>query len=162
MNAAPYATSPRVCAKTGLALPPGAGYVGVLVEDGLRIVRRDVALGAWDGEPPANAIAHWRGVVPKRGKPAKPVMDEAILFDCFDRLAGAIEPAKQNFRYVVALLLLRKKKLKFEDSRRSDGVDVLFVRDTRTGKRAEVIDPQLTEADMDDVQAEVFQVLGWE
>jgi hypothetical protein len=48
--------------------------------------------------------------------------------------------------------------LKFDDARS----DVLQVRDGRTGKRVDVIDPHLSADDMDAIQSEVFRVLGWE
>jgi len=68
-----------------------------------------------------------------------------------------------NFRFVVALLLMRRKRLKFEDARRtSSGSFVLVVRDARGGARYEVDDPRLDEAEIEAVQAEVFQVLGWQ
>ena len=64
---------------------------------------------------------------------------------------------------MVALLLMRRKKLKFEDAQRKpDGPDVLILRDGRTNKRLEVTDPRLTEEQIDAVQDEVFRVLGWE
>lgn len=152
----------RVCSQSGLELLPGTRYVGLLREDGSRFVRQDVSLDHWSGEAPTGTLAQWRGVVPDNGKKPKPTTNDAALFDCFDRLAGALEPEKLKFRYVVALLLLRKKKLKFDDARRTANGDFLQVRDGRTGKRVEVIDPHLSADDMDVIQTEVFRVLGWE
>ena len=60
-------------------------------------------------------------------------------------------------------MLMRRKKLKFEDAeRKPDGSDALILRDGRTNQRLEVIDPKLTEEQIAAVQDEVFQVLGWE
>lgn len=152
----------RVCAATGRELKPGDRMVSVLTDEAGVLVRRDFAPDGWPGPPPS-AVAHWFGRVPARDAPRRPVLNEPLLFDCFDHLAGQTEPNKIHFRYVVALLLMRRKKLKFEDVKRvKDGGEVLVVRDTRTGKRVEVPDPRLTETEIEAVQHEVFQVLGWE
>jgi hypothetical protein len=83
--------------------------------------------------------------------------------DCFHHLEAATEPARVNFRYVVALLLMRRRRLKFEDVHRAaDGSHVLVVRDARTGTRHEVADPRLAEAEIAADQDEVFRVLGWQ
>lgn len=152
----------RVCAATGRELTPGERIVSVLTDENGTLVRRDYAPDGWPGPPPA-AVAHWYGKVPAADTPRRPAVNEPLLFDCFDHLAGQTEPTKVNFRYVVALLLMRRKRLKFEDAKRAaDGGEVLVVRDTRSGKRVEVPDPRLTEAEIESVQNEVFQVLGWE
>ena len=68
-----------------------------------------------------------------------------------------------NFRFVVALLLMRRRRLKFEDARRTpDGAAVLVVRDAKTGARHDVADPRLSAAEVEAVQTEVFHVLGWQ
>jgi hypothetical protein len=91
----------------------------------------------------------------------RPPIDDDMLMECFQRLDGATEPAKLNFRYVVALLLMRRKRFKFEDSKKDADGDTLLVRDSRTGARHTVADPGLTEEQMSAVQSEVYQMLGW-
>ncbi len=152
--------SSRVCCVTGQPLTPGTQYVGVLFERDGQLIREDTHRTAWVG-PPEGAIAYWFGKVPTAIQSRKPVVNEALLFDCFDHLSESDIPAKRNFRYVVALLLMRKKKLKFEDVRVTDEGDVLILKDTRTGQQVAVHDPHLSEAEMASVQDEVFTVLGW-
>jgi hypothetical protein len=65
-----------------------------------------------------------------------------------------------NFRYVVALLLVRRRRFKLEAGE-SDVAPTMTVRCVRTGERHVVTNPQLTEDEMVQVQDEVFQVLGW-
>jgi hypothetical protein len=155
-------TPSQRCAATGRELKPGERVYGVLTDEAGKFVRRDYAAEAWHG-PPAGAVAFWAGRIPASDKPRKPKFNDALLLDCFDHLTGSADPNRVNFRYVVALLLMRRKKLKFEDVRRSpDGSAVLVVRDARTGARVEVADPRLSEAEIEAVQSEVFRVLGWE
>jgi hypothetical protein len=152
----------RVCAASGRELCPGDRFCAVLVEDGGKFVRRDYAADAWPG-PPAGAVAYWAGTVPPADKPRRPVVNDDALRDCFDRLAGAADPDGLNFRYVAALLLMRRKRFKFEDAFRDEaGRDVMFVRDARGGAVHQVVDPRLTDDQIAAVQAEVFRVLGWQ
>lgn len=85
------------------------------------------------------------------------------LLDCFDRLKGSADPDGLNFRYVATLLLMRRKRFKFEDAVRDEQArDVLIVRDVRGGAIHHVVDPRLTDEQIAAVQTEVFRVLGWE
>ena len=155
-------TLTRTCAVTGQELKPGERIYGALFDEAGKFVRKDYSEGAWSGPIPG-AVAFWAGRIPSARSPRKPIFNDKLLLDCFDHLTGATEPNRLQFRYVVALLLLRRKKLKFEDAQRKpDGSDALILRDGRTNQRLEVIDPKLTEEQIAAVQDEVFQVLGWE
>ena len=152
----------RVCAATGRELKPGDRFYGALVDEGGKFVRKDYAADAWSGPPPGN-VADWSGRVPAADKPRKPVVNDDLLLDCFDRLKGSNDPDGLNFRYVAALLLMRRKRFRFEDAIRDDaGRDVMLLRDARGGAVHQVTDPRLTDEQITTVQAEVFRVLGWE
>jgi hypothetical protein len=152
----------RVCAASGRELKAGERVYSVLKDEDGQFVRTDYAADAWPG-PPAGAVAWWAGRVPEAGRAAKPVINDDLLVDCFEHLAGTTDPARQRFRYVVALLLMRRRRLKFEDVRQADGgTHVLVVRDAKSGARHEVADPRLSEEEIAAVQAEVFRVLGWD
>ncbi len=152
----------RVCAATGRGLGAGERYYAALLDDAGKFVRKDYAADAWAG-PPAGAVAYWAGRVPASDRPRKPTFNEELLLDCFHHLAGSVEPGRVNFRFVVALLLMRRRRLKFEDVRQAEGGGhVLVVRDAKSGARHEVADPRLSEDEVAAVQAEVFRVLGWD
>jgi len=151
----------RVCAASRRELKPGDRFFGVLMDEGGKLVRKDFAEDVWAG-PPEGHLAYWVGRVPTDDKPRKPVVNDELLLDCFDRLKERADPDSFNFRYVAALLLMRKKKFRFEDAMRDEaGRDVLVVRDTRNGAVHHVIDPKLNDDQVAAVQGEVFRVLGW-
>ncbi len=147
----------RRCVATGRDLRPGERYHSVLRDREGKFVREDYAADAWPGPPP-DIYGHWTGRVPSANDGVRrPPVDDEMLVECFQRLDGAVEPAKVHFRYVVALLLMRRKRFKFEDA----ASEILTLRDTRTGDRVTVADPGLSDEQMSAVQDEVFQVLGW-
>lgn len=151
----------RRCAVTGRELRPGEKFFSVLLDEGGKFIRKDFGHDAWQG-PPAGTFSFWAGRVPPQDESRRPRIDDDLLVDCFQRLDGQADPAKVNFRYVVALLLMRRKRFKFEEARTQDGQDFLCVRCARTRAQYELVNPRLTEEEMLAVQEEVFKVLGWE
>lgn len=151
----------RRCSVSGRDLQPGERFYSVLVDEGGKLIRKDFSEEAWQG-PPNGTFGFWAGKVPPRDERRKLRIDDDMLFDCFRRLSGETEPAKINFRYVVALLLMRRKRFKFEEAKHADGHEVLVVRCTRSRETYDVVNPRLNDAEMAAVQEEVFKVLGWE
>ena len=151
----------RRCFVSGRELKPGERFYSVLLEEAGRFVRREYSSEAWQG-PPEGAFSFWAGKVPARESEGRPPIDDDMLLDCFARLEGQNEPARVNFRYVLALLLMRRKRLKFEDVRTENGQEVLRLRCPQTRSIHEVANPALSENEMEAVQDEVLQVLGWQ
>jgi len=153
--------STRRCCVSGRDLRPGERCYTVLLDQGGRFVRRDYAPEAWAGPPP-DAFSFWAGRVAATEGKRRPVIDDELLADCFARLEGQTEPARLRFRYVVALLLMRRKRLRFEEARAEDGREVLLLRCTRKGTRHRVVNPCLSDEELAEVQDDVFQALGWD
>lgn len=157
----PILNHTRVCATTGRPLLPGEKFRSMLLDDAGQFVRKDYSADAWPGAPD-NAIASWAGTVPEIHQKRRLTFDADLLMECFGRLAEETDPEKVRFRYVIALLLLRRKQLRFEDVRRDGDQEYLQLKCPKTGNAFEVVDPHLSEADIAKVQEEVVKVLGWE
>ena len=151
----------RRCTATGKELQAGASFYSVLVDENGKLVRKDFSADAWQG-PPAEAFSFWSGRVPARDAKERPRIDDDLLFDCLHRLRDQTEPDRVQFRYVVALLLLRRKRLKFAQARRENCREVLVLVSPRSREEFIVENPGLTEPEIAAVQDEVFRVLGWD
>jgi hypothetical protein len=81
---------------------------------------------------------------------------------CLQRLESETDSTKIAFRYVLALLLMRRKRLRLEDTKKEGPREVMLLRCTRKGDRFRVADPALSDHELESVQDEVFRVLGWE
>ncbi len=153
--------STRRCCTTGRELRPGERCYSVLLEEGGKFVRKDYSAEAWQG-PPQGAFSFWMGrLALPQGKRRQPIDDE-MLMECFQRLEGQLEPSRLRFRYVVALLLMRRRRLKFDQTQQDGSQEVLLLRCTRTGVRHAIVNPGLTDEELATVQDDVFQALGWE
>jgi hypothetical protein len=151
----------RRCCVTGRELQTGEKYYSVLIDQSGKLVRQDYSIEAWKG-PPEGAFSFWLARVPAAETRRRPVIDDETLLDCFARLEEHADPGKVRFRYIVALLLMRRKRLKFEEARQEAGQEVLVLRCPRSRDEYQVVNPCLTEQEMASVQDEVFQALGWE
>jgi hypothetical protein len=117
------------CAATGRALEPGEACIATLCDlpgepgeaRGPGLQRRDFSLAAWEsGARPEGLFSFWRTVVPKPSDRRRLLVDDAVLMDLFERLAGDERPQRVAFRFVLGLILLRKKLLRFA-GRTGDG-----------------------------------------
>jgi hypothetical protein len=115
-----------VCAIGGDVLPPGTPIVAALCEPeaeteaaealpGIGLVRRDYAMSVWnEAEPPAGIVCHWRTTVPEPTA-APRGLDESVLLELLERLAERDDPAQESLRLMVALVLLRRRRLRLVD-----------------------------------------------
>ncbi len=151
----------RRCVVSGKELQPGEKFFTVLVEENGNLVRRDYSASSWQG-PPAGIFCFWSGKVQEASAPRKPRFDDDLLLDCFHRLEGETDAGKVKFRYVLSLLLLRRKRLRAEDAGKQESNDRLHLCCPRTGTVYEVVNPQLSDEEILRAQEEVFRVLGWD
>jgi hypothetical protein len=151
----------RRCAVTGEELRAGERFYGVLLVEGGKFLRKDYSDSAWQG-PPDGALGFWRSRVGDGQAPKRPPVDDDLLMECLQRLEGETDPTKVAFRYVLALLLMRRKRVRLEDTRKEGEQEVMLLRCTRKGDRFQVADPALSDQELESVQDDVFRVLGWE
>jgi hypothetical protein len=137
------------CCVTGRDLRPGERFFGVLVDTPAGLSRLDYAVDAWPG-PPEKAVGFWSGKVPANQVPRKRPLDDQVIREHF-----LAPETSDSFRFVLALLLVRRKQLKLEGS--SSGV--LRLVDAKTGAKHELVDPALAGAELAAVQSEVMNLL---
>lgn len=151
----------RRCYATGKELEVGEKVYSVLVDEDGKFVRNDYSEAGWQGPPPG-AFSFWVSKIASPNSTRKAIVDGDMLLECFQRLDGQEEPSRIRFRYVLALLLMRKKQLRLEDMHQEAGQEILRMKCVRTGADYLVVNPGLSEEEMIAVQDEVFQVLGWD
>jgi hypothetical protein len=145
------------CAASGRALEAGESYIAALVEregeEGLR--RVDFSLEAWErGEhprPPLVLFGFWRARFDPQdeGRRRQPLIDDDSLVELLEQLEGVEESSRVSFRYILALLLVRKKVLRLETVERGGERPVMLLR--RAGQSEgqatpwRVVDPGMNE-----------------
>ncbi|MFO0869054.1 MAG: hypothetical protein U0935_08870 [Pirellulales bacterium] len=103
----------RRCSASGRDLRPGDTCYSVLVPRGAQVARLDYAADAWKG-PPDDALGWWKGRVPDGGASRTACAPNDVMLDYFDHLAHF--PEKSDVRYVLALLLVRRRVIRLENT----------------------------------------------
>lgn len=153
--------SEGVCAGTGRKLEPGEGYYAALIDKQDCFERRDYCREYWQEHEPA-VYSFWKTRIPVAAQKKKLFVDDEVLINFFERLAGENEPLKVNFRFVLALVLMRKRLLKYEDTRRVNSQEIWSMRFVKQQKIHDVVNPQLGEEQIEEVSRQLSGILRGE
>ncbi|MEE9405015.1 MAG: hypothetical protein V3V20_08980 [Algisphaera sp.] len=176
-----------VCVSTGVTLEPGEDCYSALVDipaqerdakDTVGMRRVDVSVAAWgEGFRPTHLFSFWKTAVPEPNAKKKMFVDDAVLLNLLRRLEDTEEPKRQGFRFVVALILMRKKLVRYDGTETQDDPEgdgpvqqwwlftpKLDVSKGHFGKWNEdealrVLDPQLDESQIQEVTEQLGEVL---
>lgn len=146
------------CAATGRELAEGEEFYTVLFSEGEALRRVDVSLDAWTG-PPDNAFCFFRSRVPPKEKRKRLLVDNDVLVNFFLRLADETEPARVQFRFVLALILMRKRLLKYEGSTTESGVETWTMTMGKEPVPHRVVNPRLTDDQIAGVSEQLSAIL---
>ena len=150
------------CSVTGRKIEAGERFFAAIRETPEGIERVDVSPEAWEGFDRAGVLAFWQTVMPAHEQKKKVFVDDEVLCTLFERLADASEPVKVNFRFVLGLILMRKRLIVYEDSRQEGGRDVWVVRMKGREERLDLIDPKLDEQQVTEVSQQLGEILNQE
>ena len=152
------ARSTRKCALSGEAIPAGAIFFSALVEGDESFERRDYLPEAWTEVDKAAFFSYWKNKGREAGEERKQAVDYDRLLAFYDGLEGAEEPGKRLFRYVLALILVRRRRLRLDDMGRTAEGDRLVVHDRRTGNATELLAPEASREELEAVQTKLNEL----
>ncbi len=147
-----------VCHGTGRELSPGEEFFAALVETDEGFERRDYCAEFWEKQKP-EVYCFWKTTLPDPDKKKKLLIDDDMLMTFFERLGEETEQDKINFRFVLTLILMRKKKLKYDSVKVQGGNEVWKLKVSGEKKYVEVINPHLSEDQIEDLSSQVGQIM---
>jgi hypothetical protein len=106
--------SAKCCAVSGREFAPGETYYSVLMTEGVELKRYDYAAEAWQG-PPEQAVGWWKSQIPDRKTARKHWAPNDVMLHFWDELAE--QPDRQDMRYVLTLLLIRRRVFRLEEEK---------------------------------------------
>lgn len=119
--------------------------------------RYDYAVESWPG-PPEAAVGWWKARIPRRDAARKHWAPNDVMLDFWDRLADQTD--KQDMRYVLTLLLIRRRVFQLEDQRRDpNGEEVLVILCPRRDATYEVTAVLPEQQRIDQIQEELAALL---
>lgn len=150
-----------VCLKCEQSFEPGTEYVATVREIDEQFERRDYCVGCHDGAAEdASVVAVWQARAPEPKEKRKLFVDDDVLMNFFRRLEGDENDSRINFRFVLALVLMRKKLLVYEGSEKlDDGGEVWTMRYKGGDETCRVLDPHMDEDKIAEVSEQLNQIL---
>ena len=103
------------CYGSGRKIEYGEEYFGALVRTDEGLQRRDFCADYWESEKP-EVFCYWKTKLPHPDQKKQLFVDDQMLMAFFERLEKETEQEKINFRFVLALILMRKRILKVDSS----------------------------------------------
>ena len=153
----------RQCAACDREFELDEDFVAMVAESGDELCRRDFCTACWEkveSENRPDVLGTWRSRVSRARDKKKLLVDDELLVNFFQRLAASEEPVKVNFRFILALVLMRKKMLVYDRSdRRTDGAEVWTMHFRGSSETHEVIDPHMDEEKIAEVSRQLNQIM---
>lgn len=151
-----------VCVVCQSVVEPDQALMAALRETPEGFERLDICLTCWPAFARENLLGFWRTVMPRHEQKKKLFVDDAVLCQLFERLQEVEEPAKVAFRFVLGLILMRKRLIVLESSRAEPEREIWTVRFRGKDVKMELINPNLTEQQIIEVSGQLGQVLNEE
>jgi tRNA U54 and U55 pseudouridine synthase Pus10 len=154
--------SSRRCHTCGRVFVVHDDYYSAVVEATEdQFVRQDFCPDCWN--PEHSYFSFWKTRVPEPDAPSHGprFVDMERLLQLFQRLEENQETEAQRFRYVLALVLMRKRRLRLLSSRRLKGGqgEELTVREVGAGREYTVTCPSLPETELASVADRLREIL---
>lgn len=146
------------CCGTGDEFEVGSEYIATLIETPEGFERRDFSIDFWQREKP-DVYCFWKTKMESPEQKKRLFVDDDMLMTFFERLTDETEQDKINFRFILALVLMRKRILKYLSSEAKDNGETWQLRVTGENRTVEVVDPHLSEEQIEQLSSQVGQIL---
>jgi len=126
-------------------------------------LRRDVSLAAWKAElAERTPIAYWRTTYSPQVVEQRPeVTSKESAMALLQRFVEEDEPQTEDARYILALMLERKRILSPTASKETEQGKMLFYENKKTSEVFMIRDPELRLDELAQMQDEVAMLLGF-
>ena len=154
-------TRGRQCARTQEAFDDGATIFTLLFRDRDGFRREDISEKAWlQIKDSVEPFSFWKSKFQLPPPPAAGPMPKESVEELLRRLLQEDRPEHVNARYVLAVMLERKRTLKQVDARESPEEKILIYQHAKTGEVFIILDPRLRLDQLDSVQQEVSSLIA--
>jgi hypothetical protein len=155
----------HVCQACATPFADKATYHTILsfTQEGYR--RLDICQTCWDsqysqgGMDRKGAFSHWRGKYKTPPPPAAEPIQKETAETLLHKLTGSPEPGHAQVRYILAVMLERKRILKHRDTTDRAGQKILVYEHAKTGESLLIPDPNLSLDQIESVQKQVVDLM---
>ncbi len=154
------------CARTGRTFIEGENFHTAIHfdTDTGEFIRRDICAEAWTEETAERApFSSWQAVYvkPETAPPRPEITGRESAENLLRKLCEDDQPNTENARYILTLMLERKKLLMPKEAREGAQGRMLIYEHRKTGEVFIIRDPELRLDEIESVQDEVAMLLGF-
>ena len=146
------------CSGTEKTIEYGEEYFAALIETEEGLQRRDFCADYWESRKP-EVFCYWKTRLPEPGQKKQLFVDDQMLMVFFERLEKETDQEKINFRFVLALILMRKRILKYDETKTVDDQELWRLRIVGEKQIVEVINPHLDEEQIEQLSSQIGEIL---
>ena len=149
------------CAGCGRPFEVGEEFRALLFEMPEGYERRDYCPACTPPAEPA-PVGTWKTHRPVPASASTPVFDREAMYNFFLGMEGAEHPEKVRLRFVLALVLWRKKVLNFLRSDESDGREYWEFAVVKSDETHRVERPEIAEEQLEELSTQLERLLAGE
>lgn len=151
------------CMQCGRDIAPDEKFMAALRETPQGFERLDLCHDCWAPYDKRDILGFWQTTMPRPEEKKKLFVDDEVLRSLFERLQDATEAGKLNFRFVLGLILMRKRMLIYENTRmEADHREIWLVRLRGQDQTMDLLNPRLTEEQVGEVSQQLSEILNEE
>jgi hypothetical protein len=151
----------HACARTQAPFSEGHAIYTLLFRDDSGFRREDISEEAWHScQESVQPFSFWKSFYENPPPPPPEPLPKESVETHLRQLIQEDQPEKTNARYILALMLERKKTLKQVDVRETGDERILIYEHVKTGEVFLILDPKLRLDQLDAVQTEVYAFLS--
>ena len=148
------------CFVSGRDLAVDEKFMAAVRQTPTGLERISVTADCWDKFDKTDLLGFWQAVHrPAQAKP-RMLIDDNLLIDIFEQLSDTTDGGKLGFRFVLGLILLRKRLLVCNTRTRQGDRDIWTVQIKGRASTIDLIDPHLAETQIADLTAQLGQILA--
>jgi hypothetical protein len=150
------------CAACNRPLEEGDVH-SALRDNGIDFDRLDFCPSCWEAQRTEGFHSYWKTRLVRDEKARKKVqyVGPDVLLDIFRKLVAGGE-GKEVFTFLLGMVLVQKRVLKYVRAGRKEGREVVHLRHTRTGDDYEILHPDVTEEEMEKARQSFHEILKTE
>ena len=144
------------CSSCETPFEPEQEFHSALFDEGEEWRREDFCVSCWAGRPEAS-FCTWKTRFQPEEK--KPTFDQDRVLTIFDQVSEKESPSRDRLRYLLALLLVRKRVFKLLRTSKTDEGENLRVQCPERDEEYDVHDPGFSAEEIAAAQAELAGLL---
>jgi len=151
----------HACARSQYPFSEGDVIYTLLFRDESGFRREDISEQAWRScHESVRPFSFWKSTYENPSPPPPEPLQKESVETHLRQLIQEDQPEKANARYILALMLERKKTLRQVDVRETGDERILIYEHAKTGEVFLILDPKLRLDQLDSVQTEVYAFLS--